>query len=179
MRFFPSALFSHALIYICAFFRSAFFLCAFFQCAFFWSPRESYVANTHTRKLLNRVLWWLYLASVNCYRQNVRCDIIYIHIYIFLEEALIPGAEAWDQFPCTLTIVYDVLWYFPQQITVIDYSQPPSVIQAKITCFKILLTNGWHEPEAPSAYKRVARRALGMSSCKKISKIILAMSTHI
>ena len=38
MRFFPSALFSHALIYICVFFRFAFFLCAFFQCALFRSP---------------------------------------------------------------------------------------------------------------------------------------------
>ena len=43
VRFFPSALlsecvFSHALIYRCAFFLCAFFLCAFFQCACFRSP---------------------------------------------------------------------------------------------------------------------------------------------
>ena len=49
MCFFPSALFSHALIYICAFFRCAFFLCAFFQCAFFRLPLNTYCAGKRPR----------------------------------------------------------------------------------------------------------------------------------
>ena len=60
MRFFPSALFSHALIYICGFFLWAFFRCVFFPVRFFSYVLFSghHTTRTYLHCQLHRTIDW-------------------------------------------------------------------------------------------------------------------------